>query len=105
MSATDFVSFFAQSVGNLESYIRMPTDLAMKSAAVKQVPLQTSSRSEKRAASGSSGGAAAEPGKRRRTQASKPVFEAVPTCPIYHPTAMEFAEPLEYAPLATMLSL
>eukprot|EP00035_Acanthoeca_spectabilis_P024670 m.454862 g.454862 ORF g.454862 m.454862 type:complete len:892 (+) comp20757_c0_seq1:166-2841(+) len=96
VSATDFVSFFAQSVGNLESYIRMPTDLAMKSATVKQVPLQTSSRSEKRAASGSSGGAAAEPGKRRRTQASKPVFEAVPTCPVYHPTAMEFAEPLDY---------
>eukprot|EP00037_Helgoeca_nana_P007096 m.64919 g.64919 ORF g.64919 m.64919 type:complete len:928 (-) comp17929_c0_seq1:228-3011(-) len=92
VNATDFVSFIADSVGNLGTYTTMATDLKMAEAKVQQVPLQTATTREKR------GGAAAnaDGGKRRRTQQSRTHFEDVPECPTYHPTAMEFAEPLDY---------
>jgi hypothetical protein len=50
------------------------------------------------AASGGGGGGG-DAGKRRRTQQQekgRPLFQSVPACPTYHPTALEFAEPLEY---------
>jgi len=96
VSARDFVNFIAGSVGNLQTYSTMQSELHMSAAEVKHVPLQPGgARGEKRSVGGRSASGKPDGGKRRRTQ-QRPLFEDVPQCPTYYPTALEFAEPLEY---------